>query len=79
MSELMLKNKRQVKFNVELSRFHINRIINDNNITLKITRIRHVPVKRLGKNINININTNTNTNTNININVNLTEFYEQIK
>ena len=34
------------KFNVELSRFHINRIINDNNITLKITRIRHEPVKR---------------------------------
>ena len=29
------------KFKIELSRFHINRIITDNNITLKITRIRH--------------------------------------
>ena len=47
MSELMLKLKE--KFNVSLSRFHINRIINDNNITLKITRIRHEPVKRFGK------------------------------
>lgn len=35
----MLKLKE--KFNVYLNRFHINRIINDNNITLKITRIRH--------------------------------------
>ena len=63
MSELMLKLKD--KFNVELSRFHINRIINDNNITLKITRIRHEPVKRFGKDTNINEK--------------LTDFYEQIK
>jgi transposase len=52
MSELMLKLKE--KFNLSLSRFHINRIINDNNITLKITRIRHEPVKRFGKDIDIN-------------------------
>ena len=63
MSELMIKLND--KFNVELSRFHINRIINDNNITLKITRIRHEPVKRFGKDININEK--------------LTDFYEQIK
>jgi transposase len=63
MSELMLKLKE--KFNVSLSRFHINRIINDNNITLKITRIRHEPVKRFGKDIDINKK--------------LDEFYEEIK
>jgi sRNA-binding carbon storage regulator CsrA len=63
MSELMLKLKE--KFNVSLSRFHINRIIIDNNITLKITRIRHEPVKRFGKDIDINKK--------------LDEFYEEIK
>ena len=36
-----LKNKLKDKFKIDLSRFHINRIITDNNITLKITRIRH--------------------------------------
>ncbi len=35
-----LKHKLKDKFKIELSRFHINRIITDNNITLKITRIR---------------------------------------
>ena len=63
MSELMINLKE--KFNVSLSRFHINRIINDNNITLKITRIRHKPVKRFGKDIDINKK--------------LDEFYEEIK
>ena len=63
MSELMLKLNET--FNVSLSRFHINRIINDNNITLKITRIRHEPVKRFGKDIDINKK--------------LDEFYEEIK
>ena len=41
MGDLMLKLK--TKFNITLSRFHINRIIKDNNVTLKITRIRHEP------------------------------------
>jgi hypothetical protein len=36
-----LKHKLKEKFKVEISRFHINRVVNDNNITLKITRIRH--------------------------------------
>ena len=36
-----LKHKLKDKFKIELSRFHINRIITNNNITLKITRIRH--------------------------------------
>ncbi len=39
----LLKNKYP---NVDLNKSHINRIIKDNNITLKITRIRHEPVKR---------------------------------
>ena len=37
-----------------LSRFHLSRIVRDNNITLKITRIRHEPTKRFGKEIDIN-------------------------
>jgi hypothetical protein len=60
-----LKYKLKEKFKIELSRFHINRIINDNNITLKITRIRHEPVKRFGKDIDINEK--------------LKEFYDEIK
>ncbi len=44
-----LKHKLKDKFKIELSRFHINRIITDNNITLKITRIRHEPEKDLEK------------------------------
>ena len=38
----LLKNKYP---DVDLNKSHINRIIKDNNITLKITRIRHEPVK----------------------------------
>ena len=58
----LLKNKYP---NVNLNKSHINRIIQDNNITLKITRIRHEPVKRFGKDIDINVNIKT--------------FYEEIK
>jgi hypothetical protein len=32
----------------------LNRIVNDNNITLKITRIRQEPNKRFSKDIDIN-------------------------
>ena len=48
-----------------MNKSHINRIIKDNNITLKITRIRHEPVKRFGKDIDINVN--------------IKKFYEEIK
>ena len=41
----LLKNKYP---NLDLNKSHINRIVKDNNITLKITRIRHEPVKRFG-------------------------------
>jgi len=40
--------------NLHLNKSDIHRIINDNNITLKLTRIRHEPVKRFGKDIDIN-------------------------
>ena len=57
----LLKNKYP---DVSLNKSHINRIVKDNNITLKITRIRHEPVKRFGKDININSK--------------IKEFYEEI-
>lgn len=60
-----LKHKLKEKFKVKLSRFHINRIITDNNITLKLTRIRYLPDKRFGKDIDINKK--------------LKEFYDEIK
>jgi len=47
---LLLKNKYP---DVELNKSHISRIIHDNNITLKMTRLRHEPVKRFGKDIDI--------------------------
>ena len=50
---------------LSLSRYHLNRVVNDNNITLKLTRIRHEPTHRWGKEININEK--------------LREFYDEIK
>ena len=38
----------------ELSSRQLSRVVKDNNITLKITRIRHEPNKRFGKDIDIN-------------------------
>jgi len=51
--ELNQKLKDKYK-DVNLSTTQIFRVINDNNITLKLTRIRHEPIKRFGKDININ-------------------------
>jgi transposase len=47
----LLKNKYP---NLDLNKSHISRIIHDNNITLKLTRIRHEPIKRFDKDIDIN-------------------------
>jgi transposase len=58
----LLKNKFP---DAQLSQSHLHRIIRDNNITLKLTRIRHEPVKRFGKDIDINNN--------------LKDFYNEIK
>jgi hypothetical protein len=49
-----LKEKINDIFKISLSRYHINRIVKDNNYTLKITKIRHVPNKRFGKDVDIN-------------------------
>ena len=51
--ELNQKLKDKYK-DANLSTTQIFRVINDNNITLKLTRIRLEPVKRFGKDININ-------------------------
>ena len=48
-----------------LSRFHLNRVVNDNNITLKLTRVRHEPTHRWGKEVNIHEK--------------LQEFYDEVK
>ena len=58
----LLKNKYP---NLDLNKSHISRIIHDNNITLKMTRIRHEPVKRFGKDIDINKS--------------IKEFYDEVK
>jgi transposase len=53
MDDLLVKLKEKYP-TLTLSRFHLSRIVRDNNITLKITRIRHEPIKRFGKEIDIN-------------------------
>jgi transposase len=58
----LLKNKYT---ELDLNKSHISRIIHDNNITLKMTRIRHEPIKRFGKDVNINKN--------------IKEFYDEVK
>ena len=47
---IKLKNKYTT---LKISRFHLSRIIKENYISLKITKIRHEPIKRFGKDINI--------------------------
>jgi len=60
-----LNEKLKNKYKIDISTTQIFRVINDNNITLKQTRIRHEPIKRFGKDININNK--------------LDEFYNQVK
>ena len=60
-----LNEKLKNKYKIDISTTQIFRVINDNNITLKQTRIRHEPIKRFGKDININNK--------------LDEFYKQVK
>ena len=52
-SELMEKINEKFQDN-KISRYHISRIIKDNNVTLKLKRMRHEPIKRFGVDININ-------------------------
>ena len=60
-----LNEKLKDKYKTDISTTQIFRVINDNNITLKQTRIRHEPIKRFGKEININNK--------------LTDFYNEVK
>ena len=52
----MLQNVKEKYPDVDISSRHIGNIVRDNNITLKLTRFRHEPTKRFGKDININKN-----------------------
>jgi transposase len=64
MEDLLIKVKTKYPdFNI--TRRHLNRVVKNHNITLKITRLRHEPVKRFGKDININSK--------------IKEFYEEVK
>jgi len=51
--DLLTKLKNKFK-NLSISSTHIHRIIKENYISLKLTKIRHEPIKRFGKDININ-------------------------
>jgi len=53
MEDLLVKVKEKYP-SFDISRRHLGRVIKDNNITLKITRVRHEPIKRFGKDIDIN-------------------------
>lgn len=62
----ILLNKLKDRFkDLELTRRHLADIIKDNNISLKLTHIRHEPNKRFGKDIDITEK--------------LKEFYDEIK
>ena len=52
MEDLLVKVKEKYPL-FDISRRHLSRLIKDNNITLKITRVRHKPIKRFGKDIDI--------------------------
>ena len=52
-----LLNKAKDKFkDLNITSRHISNIIKDNHISLKLTHIRHEPIKRFGKDIDINKN-----------------------
>jgi transposase len=51
-NELLTKLKNKFK-TLTLSKTHLHRIIKENYISLKLTKIRHEPIKRFGKDINI--------------------------
>jgi transposase len=53
MEDLLVQVKEKYP-SFDISRRHLGRVVKDNNITLKITRVRHEPTKRFGKDIDIN-------------------------
>jgi transposase len=64
LQELHQKLKNKYK-NTDISTMQLFRVVRDNNITLKLTRIRHEPTKRFGKDIYINSK--------------IKDFYEEVK
>ena len=64
MDDLLSKIKTKYPL-FDLSSRQLSRVVKDNNITLKITRIRHEPNKRFGKDIDINKS--------------IKEFYDEVK
>lgn len=55
MEDLLAVTKEKI-LDLDITRRHLNRIVKDNYIYLKLTRYRNEPVKRFGKDININNN-----------------------
>ena len=53
MEDLLAKIKLKYP-NFDITKKYLNCVINDNNITLKITKFRHKLIKRFDKEININ-------------------------
>jgi len=49
----LLTNLKDKFKDLDISITHLHRIIKNNNISLKITKLRHEPIKRFGKDINI--------------------------
>jgi transposase len=64
LQELHQKLKNKYK-SADINPMQLFRVVRDNNITLKLTRIRHEPTKRFGKDIDINSK--------------IKEFYEEVK
>lgn len=61
-----MKQKLQDKYkDADISITQLYRVINNNNVNLKLTRIIHEPIKRFGKDIDINSK--------------IKEFYEEVK
>jgi len=52
MEDLLIKLQRQFQ-DLELSERHLTQVVKDNNVTLKITHLLHVPNKRFGKDIDV--------------------------
>jgi transposase len=50
--DLLIKLQRQF-LDLELSERHVARVLRDNNVTLKLTHLLHVPNKRFGKDVDI--------------------------
>jgi transposase len=53
MEDLLVKLKEKYP-DADITRQHLTKVVRDNNITLKIARVKHKPNKRFGKDIDIN-------------------------